>query len=179
MMRKCRLSYSKFCFIWPLPTSSSQFKPKNLMEPQLFLLDVEIKCFHEVGVSDYQCVQWLLSNTSRFVFSHSGTLEVKENRSTEAQIRSGPSGMRNWMHPHDLPIPRDTGEPKAAAHSFSNSESAEKLPLGYKKWVLSVAGTHFRYLTKWEKKVKPTLFLHKRPPFAVMHSWIQQPKVEK
>lgn len=55
------------------------------------------------------------------------------------------------MHPHDLPIPRDTGELKAAAHSFSNSESAEKLPLG-KKWVLSVAGTHFRYLTKWEKK---------------------------
>lgn len=34
------------------------------------------------------------------------------------------------MHPHDLPIPRDTGELKAAAHSFSNSESAEKLPLG-------------------------------------------------
>ena len=47
--------------------------------------------------------------------------------------------MGNWMHPHDLPIPRDTGELKAAAHSFSNSESAEKLPLG-KKWVLSVAG---------------------------------------
>ena len=79
--------------------------------------------------------------------------------------RSGPSGMGNWMHPHDLPT-LATGELKAAAHSFCTSESAEKLPLG-KKWVLSVAGTHFRYLTKWKKNVKPILFLHKRPSFLL------------
>ena len=41
-------SYSKFCFFWPLPTFIFSMKPKNLIEPQLFLLDVEIKCFHEV-----------------------------------------------------------------------------------------------------------------------------------
>lgn len=49
MMRKCRslLIQSFALFGLSLP-SSSQFKPKNLIEPQLFLLDVEIKCFHEV-----------------------------------------------------------------------------------------------------------------------------------
>lgn len=80
--------------------------------------------------------------------------------------RSGPSALGNWMHPHDLPIPGATGELKAAAHSFCTSERAEKLPLG-KKWILSVAGTHFRYLTKWKKKMLNQYYFYiKDPPFC-------------
>lgn len=37
------------------------------MEPQLFLLDVEIKCFHEDSGFQYQLCPVALGNTSRFV----------------------------------------------------------------------------------------------------------------
>lgn len=49
MMRKCRsLLIQSFALFGLSLLSFSQFKPKNLIEPQLFLLDVEIKCFYEV-----------------------------------------------------------------------------------------------------------------------------------
>lgn len=128
---------------------------------------LKLSVFMRSSVSDYQCVQRLLSNTSRFVSFPFRNLESKENRSTEAQLLG--QVLLAWgtgcIPMTFLSHKRHWGA-QAAAHSFSNSESAEKLPLG-KKWVLSVAGTHFRYLTNGKKKkVKPTLFLHKRPSFC-------------
>lgn len=86
---KCRslLIQSFALFGLSLP-SSSQFKPKELMEPQLFLLDVEIKCFHEVEFLTISVPVWLLSNTSRFVSFPFRNLEVKENRSHRGSLRS-------------------------------------------------------------------------------------------
>lgn len=121
-----------------------------------------------------------LEKTSRFSLFPSAVLELKRTGSRA----STPQKLRvlwhewNWADPMTF-LSLRYWELKAAAHSFSNSESAEKLPLG-KKWVLSVAGTHFRYLTNGKKKkVKPTLFLHKRPSFCCDAFLIQQPKVEK
>lgn len=56
--------------------SFSQFRPKNLIEPWLFLLDVGTNCFRKVEVLEYQCVQWILSSSSSFVSFPSQIFEV-------------------------------------------------------------------------------------------------------